>query len=541
MSDNDDYENYGDDNENAIRYYVDQNDRVVKADKGITKLYLSPDVREIAAEVFKDQKELETVILGANCVKIGEGVFKNCPSLTKVELSKSILEIPKEAFSNCKSLSYILLPDVCFSVKSKAFYNCTNLKYIKIPSSVAEISPDAFLGCRNLRVVEGPEKFRSFFNRMGVYYITTKTKYIKNEEENDLNVVLPEHIIEIKDSTFENNGRMTSFSAGANLEKIGKRAFKNARLLKDVYLGDCKLSELGVEAFNDCPNLIIVVLPYSLKEIKPLTFANSYKLEDILLPEDLEKVGEYAFCYTNIGEIDFPDTFYSLAISTFEGCRGLESVKLSDKVEYIPKLCFENCHNLSRINLSKVKVIDDLAFKNCYGLNRISLNVNKIGNKAFKNCVGLESADIAVNSMKSEAFSGCKNLIEVSLKGKIRAIPYKAFENCTNLKAIKIPETVTRICEKSFVNCKNLSYIDAKNVEFIDDYAFYGAEKLVSINLGKNLKYISQTAFENCPNIHFVTAPERFRKLFENNGIIFTSTSDYANNINKIDNNSKEG
>lgn len=539
MSEYDDYDNGDSD---TIKYYIDQNDRVVKADKGIVKLFLAPEIREIGAEVFKDQNDLETVIMNGKCVKIGEGAFKNCPQLKKVELSGALLEIPREAFADCKSLSYVLIPDSCFAIKSKAFKNCNNLKYIKIPSTVGELAPDAFSSCRNLRVVEGPEKFRSFFNRMGVYYITSKTSFIKQDEEKGLNIFLPEHILEIKDGMFENDERMTSFSAGQNLERIGDRAFKNAKDLLDVYLGDCSLTELGNEAFNDCPNLIIVVLPKSLKEIKPLTFANSSKLEDVLLPEDLEKVGQFAFAYTNVGEIDFPESFHSLAESAFEGCAGLDSVNLSDKVRTIPKYCFEGCRNLSRINLENVYAIDDFAFKNCYGLNFLKTNAHRIGARAFANCFGLESAFITTGSMKEGVFSGCKNLMKVVLNGNIKIIPCKAFESCFKLKNITIPESVQKISDKAFINCKNLGAFEAKGVEEIGDYAFWNCEKLVYVNLSDNLKKISDTAFESCPNIRFVTAPERFRNYFESRGIYFTSTQEYTNNIKKIDNtNGKEG
>ena len=542
MSDN--YDNYDDDyydDEYAVKYYVDQNNKVVKADKGIVKLILAPEIKEIDSEVFKDQNALESVIIGGQCVKIGEGAFKNCSQLSRVELSSALLEISKETFSNCKSLSHILIPDSCFAIRSKAFSNCFNLKYIKIPSTVGEIAPDAFSGCRNLRVVEGPEKFRRYFNEIGVYYITTKTNYIKREDESQgLNVVLPEHILEIKSHMFACDERITSFAAGGNLKVIDDSAFKQAQLLEDVYLGDCELEKLGAEAFNDCPNLLVVVLPKSLKEIKPLTFSNCYKLEDVLFPENLEKIGDFAFAYTNVYDVDLPDTLYYLGNSAFEGCEGLEEVNLSDKVRTIPKFCFERCNNLSKINLQNVRVVEDNAFSRCYGLNILKLKVHKIGKKAFKNCFGLESAAVYADALMEEAFSGCKNLTTFKLDGKLKIITKKCFEKCENLKNIRIPDSVTKISNMAFIKCRNLSAIEVKGIEEVEDYAFWGCEKLVYLHLGENLNKFAPNAIDNCPNIRFVTAPEKFRKFFEDKGIIFTSTQEYANNIKKIDNNNKE-
>ena len=109
------------------------------------------------------------------------------------------------------------------------------------------------------------------------------------------------------------------------------------------------------------------------------------------------------------------------------------------------------------------------------------------------------------------------------------------------LKTVIIPNSVKKISNKAFANCYNLDNFSAFGVESIEDYAFCNCEKLISINLGSNLKYLSVNAFENCPNLRFVTAPENFRKYFEDKKIFFISSQEYSNNIKKIDNNSKEG
>lgn len=108
-------------------------------------------------------------------------------------------------------------------------------------------------------------------------------------------------------------------------------------------------------------------------------------LEEIILPEKLETIGQRAFMdCLYLKKITFPNTLKEIKSSAFKNCCLIEEIILPESVEKIGYDCFTNCSSLKKI-VALNKNID--AKENClnknYSLNEVSFNLIKFSNYNF--------------------------------------------------------------------------------------------------------------------------------------------------------------
>ena len=109
-----------------------------------------------------------------------------------------------------------------------------------------------------------------------------------------------------------------------------------------------------------------------------------------------------------------------------------------------------------RLNCPAATSIDANAFENCDNLTAIDLPVaTSIGDGAFGNCSSLTAIDLPVaTSIVERAFSNCTSLTAVNLP-VATSIGGSAFGNCSSLTAIDLP-VATSIGVDAFYSCTNL-------------------------------------------------------------------------------------
>ena len=120
--------------------------------------------------------------------------------------------------------------------------------------------------------------------------------------------------------------------------------------------------------------------------IKSLTIANGVEiiqaqafnectsLKEINLPSTIKTIGNYAFSYTAVTQLEIPAG--EIGTSAFYGCEELESLTLGDGVQSIGKTAFFKCSALKTL--------------------KIGTGVTKIAAKAFGNCNLLQTIEFAV-------------------------------------------------------------------------------------------------------------------------------------------------
>lgn len=191
----------------------------------------------------------------------------------------------------------------------------------------------------------------------------------------------------------------------------------------------------------------------------------------------------------DFGQID------NISPNAFINHPNLEEVVIPEKIEKLNEKLFYGCTKLKKVKLpTSLKEIKDEVFKNCQSLEVVELYdlaaLNKIGNGAFENCVNLKTVtmppnkDVILgydlfNNTKIEKFDSNglfifgKTLLRVSedveivnLPDNVEIINTKIFtSNPINpkLKDIRFNSKTYKICDYAFYGAKNLGNIDENN------------------------------------------------------------------------------
>ncbi len=224
------------------------------------------------------------------------------------------------------------------------------------------------------------------------------------------------------------------------------------------------------QAFYDCTDLTGIDLG-NVAYLDDNAFYGCTGLKSIDM-KNVKQIGNYCFRESGITSIDLSRLEINPAYSSFQGCKSLESVTLSENCKSLNRLVFSGCFNLKSINTHNVTSIDNYAFEACRSLEAIDLsNCETLGEKVFTGCSGLKSITF----------------------GKMATIPDSYFKELKGLKSIDLAG-VTEIGESSFENCSALESLDLKDVTTVGRYAFRGCASLASIDL-KNVSTIGNSAF----------------------------------------------
>ena len=149
------------------------------------------------------------------------------------------------------------------------------------------------------------------------------------------------------------------------------------------------------------------------------TFTNWSNLEEVVLPEGLQYIGETAFYGTALKSIVIPDSVTSLGKQAFAACASLVSVDLGAGVTVLPERAFEQCTSLAAIDLSNVTSIGSNAFRECASIAEIELvKVTEIGSSAFYGCTSLKTLYLGKpQNIKMGALQNCSSLTEIHFAG----------------------------------------------------------------------------------------------------------------------------
>ena len=95
-------------------------------------------VTEIAKDVFKDNREIEALILPDTVRTLGYRMCSGCSALKELRLPSGLTVIPDEAFADCVSLKAVVFPDTLVEIRSDAFSGSGLTEFIA-PRALASI------------------------------------------------------------------------------------------------------------------------------------------------------------------------------------------------------------------------------------------------------------------------------------------------------------------------------------------------------------------------------------------------------------------
>ena len=292
-------------------------------------------------------------------------------------------------------------------------------------------------------------------------------------------------------------------------------------------------------------------LPAGLKEIDEEAFAGDNSLEEVILPDGVEKIADNAF--------DGPD---QVSMTANEGTYGYEWAKENGYIQ-------ENEQEFSPVSDFRYEISNGECTITRYIGSATEVRIPKtiegahvtsIGELSFEDCSSLTNIIIpeSVTSIGDEAFSGCSSLTNITIPGSVTSIGGAAFCSCIGLTDITIPSSVIRIGNDSFGSCDSLisinvdisnnyyssidgvlfdkaqstlirfpskkeadHYIIPDAVTSISDYAFENCGNLISISILDSITSIGEYPFRGCSNLASINVNSGNNSFSSVDGVLF--------------------
>lgn len=272
-------------------------------------------------------------------------------------------------------------------------------------------------------------------------------------------------------------------------------------------------------AFDDCKNVLSLVIPDSVTEVEPNALIGLRNLQKLTAP---------AVALSSVSKIQKIDTLIvtsgeAIAENAVSGWDYLKSVTLPDTLKTIGDLGFAHCELLEQISLPEgLTSIGAKAFYNCASIEQFNLpdSVESIGNYAFGECASLESLYLSesLETIGNWMLARCDSLVNLTMSPQ-NANYYSAgnciIERGTHTLVLGclgsiIPNdgTIKIIGHHAFASQETLVSITLPDsVTTIETYAFDGCSSLVSVDLGIFFTTFERRSFTNCPSIEYFTYP----------------------------------
>ena len=251
---------------------------------------------------------------------------------------------------------------------------------------------------------------------------------------------------------------------------------------------------IEAEAMSGQSDLVTLILPPTLTEIREAAFADCDGLETLVLSEGLERIGNRAFA----------------------GCTALTRVVLPKSLQTIGNEAFAECESLTEVVFGNVRTnVQDDAFDGCpYELENLQdegassadnfeLKVDKKNQAKITAYTGDEEivvipgtiAGHPVISLEKGSFKGNQTVREVYISDHIAAVNGDVFRDCVNLEKVHLPEGVKALTATVFAGCKSLREVNIPDSMTEIQRSLFKDAPLRRIYIGRGVERISPDAF----------------------------------------------
>ena len=399
---------------------------------------------------------------GKRVVKIADRAFEDCKNLSmKIEMSEGIKEIGVSAFSGCSALTYIKIPDSVMVIGNSAFYQCSGLKNVKLPESLDKIGVAAFAHCEGLTSLVIPASLKKVEGQTFSYC------------SNLVAVTISDGVKEIDNKAFANCIKLRDINIPSSVEYVDSDIFENSNNIK----------------YNAYDNAYYI--GNHLNKYVYLVKAKDRSISTCMISEQTKFIGNNAFenCL-NLVEIMIPDSVLIINDKAFNGCGELRKISMGKNIQIVGTAVFDNCDNKLFEKEDNVIYVANWAVKPiATGITSVSLRIGTRG-------------------VARRAFSGCEKLKSIAIPNSVVTIGYGAFSGCA-IRSVNIPYGVVRVENYAFAasvysaDAPLYSVSIADSVEYIGDGAFNG-KYLRYFSLGKNVKYLGSCII-NSYNLETIT------------------------------------
>ncbi len=432
---------------------------------GLKTIIIPGTVKEIRQNAFRNNADLENVILQEGVEVIGASAFFDCTNLKNIELPESLIEISSSAFSYCSSINNIIIPSKIEIINAYTFYyctsltnielpdglqtigvwsfqDCTSLEEIYIPGSVNSINGTAFMSCtslNNIEVASGNQHYK-YDEASGMLITTDGTNivFISDAVLSSTNILnIPQGVTSFTTS-ISGYRNITTIIIPTSLERIG-----TAEIFPST------ISNVEVAEGNNYFTVENECLYNKNKTNLIMCFTKDSTVE---LADTLTTVNDYSFRQaSNIEQVDFPDTVTSIGTQVFStGAIHIENINIGPNVTYIqPLFKFNNYYGEVTIDANNPNyTIENNELYNKDKTELIAVLYDISGQYIVKE---------GVTKIGDNALHYRENMTSIVLPDGLKEIG-SSFQN-SGLTTIYIPNSVDTIASYAFGNAANLTQI----------------------------------------------------------------------------------
>lgn len=231
------------------------------------------------------------------------------------------------------------------------------------------------------------------------------------------------------------------------------------------------VTAIGRRAFFENKTVRRVVLPEGVTEIQGSSIFDKEPggafrrsaLEEIVLPQSLQKIGDCVFADSALLSVELPAGLRQIGDFAFAGTK-LESITLPPQIIWVSNFCFNLCSRLKTVHLpAGIRTLGGSAFA-LSRLEEIEIpeSVTEIGGSCFRRCVALREITLPgrLTKLRDRAFLDCGSLVRVTVPAALPEIPQLAFSGCPKLETVVL-SAQTKIAADAFQGSPNvrLEYI----------------------------------------------------------------------------------
>lgn len=335
-----------------------------------------------------DSALVKRVVIEDGVTSIGAASFEDCGALEEISIAKSVTSVGVSAFQGCQSLREINLPDEITSVGDGVFYHCTSLETIHLPASLKTIGNNAFLNCLNLKSITIPSKVEAIGTNLFTYCL--KLTSIDVDAENK-NYVSDNGVLLTKDKTelicYPSSKTGSEYEIPDTVSKIRGRAFVQTEM-ENIVIPD-SVKEIGDSSFFACDKLTGINIPASVESLRQSSINYCKQLENInvdpqnknfssvdgvlfnkdktelilypigsarasyLIPNGVTRIHKNSFRNAvNLVNVNIPMGVTELEYNTFFGCTALKSLIIPYTVKEVSYNTADNCGSLADVYIA---------------------------------------------------------------------------------------------------------------------------------------------------------------------------------------------